>query len=106
MTRTLGLALASAAAFASASAASAATPAALDGDAFSVGIRVSDLDLETENGRRDLARRTRAAARKTCAPNPFPAQYDAWSFEQCRLAFRKAADEALASRGGTGAGAH
>ena len=108
MTRTLSLALASAAAFAAASAASAASaaaPAQLEGDTFTVGIPVSDLDLSTENGRRDLAKRTRAAARKTCAPNPFPAQFDAWSFEQCRLAFHRAAADAVGRSGHGGQGA-
>lgn len=99
MTRIFSLALAAAAALA------AATPAAAadTGPAFRVAIPIHDLDLARPEGRAALLHRARAVAKETCAPKPFPNQYERESLRQCHTAFQNAVQAAIArpaARGG------
>lgn len=104
MTRpSISLAFAAAAALALASAGPAyasASPAPA-GDTFRIAVPVSDLDLGAASGRRELRRRLRALAVRTCAPRPFPAAYDAAELSACHAAFERAAEAASAASRGT-----
>lgn len=68
--------------------------------AFQVAIPVADLDLGTAAGRAALERRFRDVAERTCAPEPFPAQYEPRSLRACRASFRAAAEAAIERRTG------
>lgn len=71
--------------------ASAADRSAASTEAFTVTVPVADLDLSTQAGRASLRKRIRAAAVRTCAPDPDPASPERSAFEACRQAFARAA---------------
>ena len=83
-----------------AAAIAAASPAAAAdaGDPFRVAIPVAGLDLDSAEGRAELARRTRAIAETTCAPKPFPNVYETASLRQCLATFSYAMRQAIAER--------
>ena len=108
MIKIVSLALAPVAALAAAvsPATAAGAPA---GPAFRVAIPIHDLALARPEGRAALLQRSRDMARETCAPKPFPNQYERESLRQCQAAFQSAVKAALvrsAAAGDEVAGTH